>query len=291
MVLLQVIISGILLGGVYSLLGLGLSLLFGITRVTNFAHGEFIMIGMFSSLWFYKSFELDPLISVFVVIPISIVIGWILYKLVIGPIIGKGDLVAILTTLGLSTALQNLALMIFGPDQNGVKSALGSSSIQLGDISIGTTRLLIFVLSLLLVALVVFFLNKTYLGKSMKAVAQDERAAKYIGINVKNVYMLTFILSMVLTGIAGSMLTAIYPVYPSIGSYFILISFVVVVIGGLGNIYGLIPGAILIAVIESLSGYYLSTSSKEIMYFLVFLLVLYFKPAGLFGRPGSEEAA
>lgn len=286
MTFLQVIISGILLGGIYSLISVGLSLLFGVLRIVNFAHGEFLMLSMFLGYWMYNLYQLDPYLSLLIVVPASAVFGWILYRILIRGVLGQSDMVYILTTVALSIVLQNLALLFFGPDERAIQTV--SSSIQIGEIFISTTRLIGFIGSILLVVGLILFLKKTYLGKAIMAVAQDKRAASYVGINVDKVYMITFILSVMCVGVAGSLILPIFSVSPHIGTYLVLIAFVVVVIGGLGNINGVIPGGILIGVVEALSGYYLSVSWKEIIYFIIFLLVLSLRPAGLFGKKGSE---
>lgn len=287
---LQVLISGILIGGIYGLVSLGLSILFGVLRIVNFAHGEFLMLGMFLTYWLYNFLSLDPYISMIIVIPASALFGVIIYYVFIKGILGQSDMVYILTTVALSTLLQNLVLVFIGPNERAIQTTLGTDSIMIGGIAIGVTKLIAFIVSIVITLALILFLKKTFIGKAILAVSQDRNAAKYVGINVNKIYLITFIISTVCVGIAGAVILPIYSVSPHIGAYFVLIAFVIVVTGGLGNIYGVIPAGILIGVVEAVSGYYLPVSFKEIVYFLIFLLVLTLKPSGLFGvkRKGAH---
>ena len=287
MIFLQILISGVLIGGIYALVSIGLSLLFGVLKVVNFAHGEFLMLSMFASYWLYNSFTIDPYIGLFIIIPLSIIFGAIIYSVFIKGILNQSDMVFILTTVALSIVLQNLALLFFGPQEIAIQTSYSTSSIMIGGLSIGVTKLIAFIASILLVLCLLFFLKNTFMGKAIMAVAQDKDAAKYVGINVNRVYLITFIIATVCVGIAGAILLPIYSVSPHIGAYFVLIAFVVVVTGGLGNLHGVIPAGILIGIVEALSGYYWAVSFKEVAYFMIFLLVLSLRPSGLFGRKGA----
>jgi len=281
---LQVLISGILIGGIYALVSLGLSLLFGVIKIVNFAHGEFLMLAMFFSYWLYSAFLIDPYVSLLFVIPVSAIFGAIIYKVFIKGVLHASEMVHILTTVALSIVLQNLVLMFIGPNERAVQTVYGSSSIMIGDLSIGVTKLLAFVAAIIVTGALLIFLKKTFVGKAIMAVAQDKTAAQYVGINVNKIYLITFIIATVCVSIAGTMILPIYSISPHIGSYFVLIAFVVVVTGGLGNIYGVIPAGLLIGIVEAVSGYYLPVSLKEVIYFSIFLLVLIVRPSGLFGK-------
>lgn len=287
--LLQVLVSGILLGGIYSLVSVGLTLVFGVIRVINFAHGEFLMLAMFATLFAVKMSGANPYLTVLFIAPIFFVVGVLTFRLVIKPIIGSPTVTQIFATVGLSIVLQNLALLVWGPNYQAIQTQIASASIKLAGISISQTRLIAFVIAIAITVLLLLFLKYTYLGRAISAVAQDREAAKIVGIDVFFVYSLAFGIAIAITSIAGVILMPIYGVFPGTGAGFVLVSFVVVVIGGLGNVSGAIAGGIFIGLVEALSGYFLPVAFKEASYFLIFILVLWVRPAGLFGKRGFEQ--
>ncbi|WHZ05249.1 branched-chain amino acid ABC transporter permease [Neobacillus sp. YX16] len=290
MTILQTLISGLLLGGIYSLISMGLNLILGVVRIVNFAHGEFLMIAMYLSFVFYSTMGLDPYVSGILVIACLFILGLITQRFLIQPILDTPDTTKIFVTLGLSIALQNLALMTMGANHMSVRTSYQSSVISIGELAISIPRLISFIVAISVAALLYLFLQKTMVGKAVRAVSMQRQAAHLMGINVKKIYLLAFGIGIGLVGLAGSMLTPIYSVYPTLGTSFVLIAFVVVVLGGMGSMFGAFFGGLIIGLVEALSGVLLETGLKEAVYFAIFILVLLFRPSGIFGLgKGAEE--
>lgn len=289
MILLQVLINGLFLGGVYALISLGLTLIFGVVRVINFAHGEILMISMYVSYFCFSQLGLNPYLSLIIVIPAMFLMGILVDQVIIRPIRNAPSYMQIFATVGLSVVLINLALVFFSGDYRSINLAFAKQVIHAGDLSISLARLTVFLASIAVAWGFWLFLGKTDLGKQIRAIAQDRDAARLMGINPNMIYMITFGLGSAMVGLAGGLIMPLYYVFPSVGAYFVLTAFVVVVLGGLGNMVGALLGGLIIGVIDSLSGYYIEPALKEMVYFIVFLLVLLFRPSGLMGMIGSEE--
>ena len=241
-ILAQVAVSGILLGGVYALISIGLTLIFGVLRVINFAHGEFLMIAMYASFWLFSLYGLDPYGSSILVVALLFVVGLIVQFLVIRPILNASASMQIAATVGLSTLLQNLALVTMTANYRSVNTPLSKAVISAGPLLLGASRLIAFLVALAITGLLFLFLQRTYLGKAIRCTAQDRTAALLMGINIDRVYLMTFAIGSALVGIAGALLMPLYPVFPTVGTYFVLAAFVVVVLGGLGNLTGALLG-------------------------------------------------
>lgn len=288
--ILQVLISGLLVGGIYALISMGLNLILGVVRIINFAHGEFLMLAMYISFFFYSVWGIDPYVSALLVALILFVFGLIIQRLVIQPILDTSATVKIFVTLGLSITLQNFALMLWRADFRSVHTAYQTSVFKVGSVAISVPRLIAFGVALLVAVGMYLFLNKTLVGKAIRAVAMEKRAAALMGINVKRIYLLAFGLGSGIVGLAGALLMPIYYVFPTVGTLFVLISFVVVVLGGMGSMLGAFLGGLIIGLVEALAGVLISPGLKEAVYFIIFLLVLLFRPSGLFSLgKGSEE--
>lgn len=291
MIIVQTIISGLMIGGIYSLISMGLNLILGVVRIVNFAHGEYLMIAMYLSYLLFASTGLDPYYSAIIVILALFVFGLITQKFIIEPILDTPAFTKIFVTLGLSIALQNLALMIFSANHRSVQTSYQSKLVKIGDITISVPNLVAFFATVVIVILLYLFLQKTMVGKAIRAVAMQKQAAYLVGINVKRIYILAFGIGIALVGLAGSLLMPIYSVYPTIGASFVLIAFVVVVLGGLGNMFGAFYGGLFIGVVEALSGLLISPGLKEAIYFIIFILVLLIRPSGIFSRGQASEEA
>ena len=287
-ILAQVAVSGILLGGVYALISIGLTLIFGVLRVVNFAHGEFLMIAMYASFWLFHQYGLDPYVSIPVVVVLLFGVGVIAMLLVIRPILRASPSMQIAATVGLSTLLQNLALVTLSANYRSVETKLSRMVLSIGPLVMGVSRLVAFLVALAITGLLFLFLQRTYLGKAIRCTAQDRTAALLMGINIDRVYLLTFAIGSALVGVAGALLMQLYPVFPTVGTYFVLAAFVVVVLGGLGNLTGALLGGFIIGLVEAFSGFYVP-ELKEAVYFVVFIIVLLVRPTGLFGVVGAEE--
>lgn len=290
MILAQTIISGLMIGGIYALISMGLNLILGVVRIVNFAHGEYLMIAMYVSFMLYATAGLDPYVSAIIVILVLFLFGVVTQKFLIEPILETPAATKIFVTLGLSIALQNLALMIFNANHRTVQTVYQSKLVEIAGIKMSVPNIVAFVSTIVIVILLYLFLQKTMVGKAIRAVAMQREAAYLVGINVKRIYILAFGIGISLVGLAGSLLMPIYSVYPNIGTTFVLIAFVVVVLGGMGSMFGAFYGGLFIGVVEALSGLLISPGLKEAIYFLIFILVLLIRPSGIFSRgKGSEE--
>lgn len=282
----QILVSGLLLGGIYAIISIGLTLIFGVIRIVNFAHGEFLMLAMYFTYMLFQQ-GIDPYQSVMLIAPAFFLVGVLVQRILIQPILETPPTVKILSTLGLSVTLQNLALMLWKADYRTIKTSYQDAVIRLGPTVLSYPKFIAFMVTMLIAALLFVFLKGTYLGKAIRAVAQDREAAKLMGINVYNVYLIAFGIGIALVGVAGALLMPIYYVFPTVGQLFVLISFVVVVLGGLGSIPGALVGGLIIGVVESLAGVFVDPQLKEAVYFVIFFLLLLFRPSGIFGVKGG----
>jgi branched-chain amino acid transport system permease protein len=290
MQLVQVLISGLLIGGVYALISMGLNLILGVVRIINFAHGEFLMISMYLSFLFYSTFGMDPYLSAPLVIAALFLFGLIIQRVMIQPILDTPATVKIFATLGLSIAMQNMALMIWNADFRNVQTGYQTDVIRLGEIVISVPRLIAFLAAVVISIVLFWFLHNTMTGKAIRAVAMERRASALMGIHVKRIYLLAFGIGSALVGLAGSLLMPIFYVFPTVGTLFSLTAFVIVVLGGMGSIFGAFLGGLLIGLVESLAGVFIAPELKEVVYFAIFILVLLLRPSGLFSLgKGSEE--
>jgi branched-chain amino acid transport system permease protein len=288
-ILPQLIVSGVLLGGVYALATVGLTLVFGVLRIVNFAHGEFLMLAMYAGFWAYSLLGMSPYLSLLVVPILMYVFGLITERVVIRPTLTRPHMVQVFATLGLSMLMVNGAQVLWTANYRSVQTSLSSSGVVLGSVNIGMPRLLAFVLAMAISVGLYMFLKYTYVGKAIQATAENVMAARLMGIRVNQIYSLTFALGSAVTGAAGCLLLPMYYAYPRIGLDFVLIAFVVAVMGGLGSVPGALGAGIIIGIVETVSGYFISPAFKQGIYFLAFILVLVIRPAGIFGTRGAED--
>ena len=287
---LQVIVSGILLGGVFALIAAGLNIIFGVVRIINFAHGEFVMLGMFATFFLHNRLAIDPYLSILVVAPTLFLFGVIVQRLVIQPILDASAISKIFATVGLSLVLLNLALILFGGNFRSVQTPYSDVTLNVAGVNIGLTRLVAFLVALVLFAGLFYLLKYTFLGKAFQAVAEDRSTAQLMGIRVQRLYLLAFGLGAGLAGVAGALLMPFSTVYPTVGVTYTLVAFVVVVLGGLGNMTGTLLAGLLIGLTETFSATYISPALSGATYFVIFVLVLLVRPSGLFGKgEGTEE--
>lgn len=284
--IVQLIVSGILLGGIYVLLSIGLSLILGVSKFVNFAHGDFVMVGTYLAFTCYSALGLVPYAAAPLVIVMSLAFGIVMY-VIVKKVIPQTGLSHILITIGLSMILQNVVLMIFKSDVKSVPAVFGDS-IKIGNIFLSTEMLISCLFAVLLTVLLLYFVNKTNIGKAMKAVGQDRQAARLMGISVTKVDMITFLLGTTCAVIAGLLLMTIYPTQPTIGTQYNTIAWIIVVLGGLGHLQGAVLSGILIGVSETLSGYYLGSDMKQVVYFVIFVIVIIIRPQGLFSSVGRR---
>ena len=284
----QLLISTVLLGGIYALIAVGLTLIFGIMRVVNFAHGEFLMLGMYLAFWSFTLWGLDPYFILVVAIPLFFAIGLGVYALVMRGVIHASHNVQIFTTVGLSTALQNVALVLWTGDFRFVRPWESSVVIRIFGAATNLSQVIAFSVACLFTLALFAFMKWTHAGRVMRATAQDGEAATLMGINTDRVYRLAFAIGIACVGVAGVLVSPLYSVYPTAGLQFVLLAYVVVVLGGLGDMVGALLGALIVAGIEVIGSYVFGSAWKEVIYFVLFIAVLIFRPAGIFGQRGAE---
>lgn len=282
-VFFQQALNGIILGSLYVLVALGLSLIFGILEVTNFAHGEFYMLAAFATLFAMTKVGVPFLVAVLMAMLVMAVFGILVERVVFRPIIGKPMINGMLVSFGLSIFLTNLALLLFKADPRKIESGFASIHLSFLGLRVTLERLLVLIIGALLVFVLYHFIQNTKTGKAMRAVAQDRIAAQLAGINVFRIYSITFAVGSVLASAAGAMVGAIFLVSPDMGWTVVLKSFVVVILGGFGNIKGVVLASLIIGLSESLGGGYISYAYKDAYPFLLLVLAFLIKPEGLMG--------
>jgi len=281
----QATINGLFTGGLYALLALGLTFVFGIMRIINFSHGELVMAGSYITYFLFRTFKLDPFVSLLITIPLSGVLGYVIQRFFLNRILNAPHLNQILLTLGLSIILSNSALLGFSGNFYTIATAYSSKSIQVGDISFGLMRFLSFLIGLSLTAALYLVLKHTIIGKRLRAVSQNLEGAKVVGLNVDGIYLFAFIVSSVLAGIAGTLSVMLMYVHPHVGFSFIIKAFAIVILGGLGSIHGALLGALLWGVLESYTATYVVNGSgwADAIAFFVLIAFLVVRPKGLYG--------
>jgi len=284
--ILQLAINGILLGGVYALISIGLTLIFGVMNIINFAHGEFLMLSMYITFWLFHLYGVDPYLSILLIMPLFFLLGIFVQRVIIQPILNAPHIAQIFATVGLSIVMQNAALLAWKADYRSIRVDYGISNIKVSGLIISFPRLVTFAIAIAIVMGLFIFLKETLIGKAIRATAQNARAALLMGINTKRIYYLAFALGTVCVGIAGGLLAPLYPTFPTVGSFFVLIAFVIVVLGGMGSMVGAFLGGLLIGIVEVFSGFYIDLALKELFYFIVFISILIFRPSGLMGKRG-----
>ncbi len=282
--LVQVLLDGMLNGMLYALVALGLCLIWGVMDVINFAHGEYVMVAMYVSYWLGFLAMVDPLISIFAGGAFIFILGALTYKLIIHYTVGKPPLSALLATFGLAMLLKNLCLNRFTPNFRILSDTwLGDRTFQLGTLIVPVPQLVTAALALIVVGLVFFMIRSTRFGWAVQATAMDREAAELMGINTERIYILVFGIGGATVGIAGGIMPTYLAVHPEVGTMFGLIAFICVAMGGFGSIPGTLMAAILVGVVEALSGYYIAPVFKYVAVFGLYLAVVFVRPKGIFG--------
>jgi len=280
---LQGVINGLLVGGVYSLMALGLSLIFGVMRVINFAHGDMMVWGMYLSYWLFVTLGVDPYVSILVTGAAVFLLGAAVQKGLVNRILEAPHEMQILLMLGVALALENLALMIWGPDPRRVSTAYALSTYWVGPIVLDLPRVATFVLALALALALYLFLKRTDLGRMIRAASDNQVGALLVGTDIRKVFTLAFGIGAACVGAAGSLMSPFLPFSPSTGVVFTVTSFNIVIIGGMGSLLGAFVGGLLVGVSESLGALILVPSLKELFSFILLILILLFRPQGLLG--------
>jgi len=284
--IIQALVNGLFLGGIYGLIAIGLTLPFGVMDIPNFAHGEFVMLAMYPTFFLWTAFGFDPILSVPIVIPLFFLIGVGLYYLILRRlfVINASTPARLLALAGLSIFLFNFAMYKWGTTHYVLKASYGMSAIALGPIIIRVPLLVSFIGSVILTLLVMLFLHKTFTGKALLATAQDRDAAILMGINPWRMYMICFGLGVGLAAGAAPFLCTFQVIFPTAGLSLTLIAFVIVILGGLGSVPGAYLGGLVIGMTESVISFLLTPELAWVGIFILFVLILLYKPKGFFGK-------
>lgn len=280
---MQALFEGIINGSTLALVAMGIALVWGVMGILSFTQGEFLMIAMFCSFYLNLYFGLDPIVSLPICMAIMFGIGFIVYKLIIARALRGPVLSQRLITFALSMVLVNLALLLFSGDFKTIPEVAISVSIDLGFMVLSKQKIVPFVISVCVAGFMFLFLNKTRTGKAIRATSMNKTAAGLVGINPEKTYALAFGLSAAIAGAAGCALTYFYYIYPNVGANFQLFGFIAVVMGGFGSIPGAFFGGLIMGLADSFTGVYMNTAFKYVGICVVFLLLVQFKPKGLFG--------
>jgi branched-chain amino acid transport system permease protein len=277
----QAVINGLLIGGIYALVSIGVTLIFGVVKIVNFAQGEFVMIGMYITFFLFSTFGIDPLLSLFVSMPVLFVLGVLIQHFLIRRVLGPNDMPQIFLTFALSLLLLNLSLLLFSANYRTVHTFYSDEAFHFGGLYIPEAKLIAFVVAMALSAALWAFLRFTDLGKAMRAASQKPDVAVLMGINPNRVFAVAFGAALALAGAAGSLLMPFYSAYPFVGQVFVLMAFVAVVLGTLGNVMGALIASLMMGIAESLGIQFVGADSGQIVVFAMLLLTLALKPSGL----------
>ncbi len=283
-VYLNVAVGGVLTGLVYGLMALGLSVIFGVVRVVNFAHGEMMSIAMFLAVVLFSAFRLDPLIMMVPIAAVLFVFGYALQSGLINPFITRPEHSQFLLLVALAIIIVNVLLIVFGPDARTVQTAYAFDSFQLGPLLVDATKVYAGAAAIVFAALLFAFFRFTLIGTAIRACADNYTGALVVGLNVNRLYALTFGIGAACVGAAGAIMTLIVDVTPMIGPTYTLLAFVIVITGGLGSMPGALLGGILIGLTEALAGLLFTPSAKSMFAFGILVLVLLFRPQGILGK-------
>ena len=278
--MVQQIINGILLGGVYALVGVGMSMIFGIVQLTNLAHGEFVILSAYLSTVLCTGLGLHPLLTLIITVPLMFVIGIVLQNLLINRVMARGSEPALLVTFGLSIIIQNGLLLLFSAEAQRMVTSFQSKSIDLGPIKLPVLNLLVFAIGVVVVLLLDLFMKKTYLGQSIRATSDDKVAASLMGVNVKRTYGIAMGIALGTAALAGLCVGMPWTFYPTTGSQYLIIAFGVVVSGGMGSIKGTLIAGLIFGLAQVLGG----TNYGMLVSYIVLLIMLIFRPQGLFSK-------
>jgi branched-chain amino acid transport system permease protein len=276
-------INGLLMGGIYTLVASGLTLIYGVLHIINFAHGSMLMLAMFAVYFLLTKAGIDPYLSLIIMVPGMYVLGYLLYRHMIGKLSLGRDENILLITLGLSILLENLALLFFKGDSRTISLAYSDKMIELGPLLLGVPKVISFVAAMVLCGLLGLFISRTDTGKAIRAVAKERMGARLVGIDVDKVFAISFGVGLATLGAAACLLMPIFYVSPSSGHVFVIVAFTVVVLGGMGSFLGAVIGGLIVGLTESFGGLFLGESLGQIGISLIFILILLFRPSGLFG--------
>ncbi|GAK60509.1 ABC transporter permease protein [Candidatus Vecturithrix granuli] len=287
-IIVEVVINGILMGSIYGLTALGLTLIFGVMKIINFAHGTYLMVAMYLVYGIVTFTGIDPYLTLIFVVPISFMLGYFSQVIFITPVLKaerdvREPIGVLLLTAGLWIFVNNFFLMLFGANFRSLATAYSGTTYELGNMMISRPLFYAFITSILTTVLLFIFLKKTRSGRAIRAVGQDREAASLMGINIYKIYNIAFGIGIAALGVAGVIIIPLFYLHPFAGDVFDIRAFVIVVLGGLGSVPGALLGGIIIGVIESVAGQYLTMTWATALIYIIFLFMLFLRPQGIFG--------
>jgi len=280
----QVLLNGVLIGGIYASVAVGFSLIFGVLRIVNIVHGEFIMLGAFITYWLYKLMGIDPFLSLPLTFFCLYIFGFLLQRYVINKIMEAPEIMSLLLTFGLSLIIANIALLAWKGDYRLVNPEYAGAHLNLASLTIPYIRLSTFLFALVSVAGLQLFLQRTDIGRAIRATSQSKDGARLQGVSPALIYAITFGLGAAVAGVAGSLLSLSFSVFPAMGGDYLLFSFFIVVVGGMGHLPGALAGGFILGILQSLITNYLSAGLTYIIMFCILYVMLIVRPTGIFGK-------
>lgn len=281
---LQVLINGILLGGLYGIVALGFSLVWGVMGIINVAHGSLLMIGAYVTFWLFNLLGVDPFLSIPVAMAVLFVVGYLLQRFFINFVLPGGLLMTLIITFGLDLMLVNVATLLWSANQRAAAPPYSGTILALGDLLVPYVRLIIFGVAVLLVVLVYLFLTYSKTGRAIRAVALNKEAAQLTGVNLRHTYNLTFAIGAAIAGAAGSLVATTFVVTPEIGGGYLLKAFIVTVLGGMGNLAGALIGGLVLGLAETFGAVAFGTGYQDAIGVIIFVVALAIRPQGLVGK-------
>ena len=282
-ILLAAAINGLLIGGIYTLVASGLTLIYGVLHIINFAHGSLLMLAMFGVYFLLTKLGVDPYLSLVVMVPAMFALGYVMYRGLIGKLAHGKDENILLITLGLSILIENLALMFFKGDTRTISVSYSDRMVELGPLLLSFPKIVSFLAAMVLCALLGLFIQRTDTGRAIRAVAKERMGARLVGIDVDRVFAISYGIGLATLGAAACLLMPIFYVSPTTGHVFVIVAFTVVVLGGMGSFFGAVVGGLIVGLTESFGGLFLGESLGQIGISLIFILILLLRPQGLFG--------
>ncbi|WP_258360985.1 branched-chain amino acid ABC transporter permease [Moorella sulfitireducens] len=281
----QPILNGILLGGLYAVVGIGMAMIFGIMRITNLAHGDLMVLASYLSLVIISGLGINPFVTLVIAIPVMFFVGLIVQSALINRVLKKGNEPPLLVTFGLSIIIQNALLLIFTPDAKMLMNSLSTKSIFLTNyLSVPVIYLVDFIIAVALILVFNQFYQKTYLGRAIRAASDDEGAAELVGINTRRIYGIAMGIAMVTAAIAGVLVGMTFTFYPFTGTQYLIIAFGVIVIGGLNSLLGVLVGGVILGLAQLIGAEFVGTGYQLLVGYIILLLVLVVRPQGIFAK-------
>jgi len=272
------------MGGLYALISVGLTLIFGVMRVINFAHGDLMMLAMYLTYWMFTLLGVDPYVSLVVTMPVLFVIGSAIQKFLINRVLDAPQASQLFLTLGVMLIVQNLALLLWKADYRAIRTYYTGSVLRLGEVFISVPRLASFGVAIILTAALYVLLTRTKIGRAMRATAQNREVSSLMGVNVRRIHVVAFGIGTACVGAAGTLLSVFFYISPTVGTTFTLTAFLAVVLGGMGSFTGAFFGGLIVGAAESLGATYFATQYRELVTFILFIFILLLKPSGLLGK-------